>query len=76
MLDGGSRQEADKTSCEENESCLKTKIPGHDIYWVSMGKRAACLPVQMSSEPKNEIEVTAGCAVRRRDDDSGLYTFI
>lgn len=38
MLDGGSRQEADRSSSEENVSCLKTKITGHDIYWVFVWK--------------------------------------
>lgn len=54
MLDGGSRQEADTTSSEGKVLRLKTKVPGGDTDWLSVENRAACLPVQTSSQHKDE----------------------
>lgn len=74
MSDGGIRQEADKTSSDENVSRLGTKIPGHDIYWVSNGGGGAVRPpgpLKCQSERGTDTEVTAGGAARRRDDGMG-----
>lgn len=49
VSDGGSRQDADKTSSDENVSRLGTKIAGHDIYWVSQGGGGPCVHLSRSN---------------------------